>query len=79
MYSDLGRLRDRRDERRQDNNDMIIAVGGCVAQAEGGEIMRNAPYVDIVFGPQAYHRLPEMVARAKRSKDMKRREDRQRC
>ncbi|MBX3487334.1 MAG: tRNA (N6-isopentenyl adenosine(37)-C2)-methylthiotransferase MiaB [Candidatus Paracaedibacteraceae bacterium] len=71
MYSDLGRLRDRRDERRQDNNDMIIAVGGCVAQAEGGEIMRNAPYVDIVFGPQAYHRLPEMVARAKRSKDMK--------
>ena len=71
MYSDLGRLRDRRDERRQDNNDMIIAVGGCVAQAEGGEIMRNAPYVDIVFGPQAYHRLPEMVARAKRTKDMK--------
>jgi tRNA-2-methylthio-N6-dimethylallyladenosine synthase len=71
MYSDLGRLRDRRDERRQDNNDMIIAVGGCVAQAEGAEIMRNAPYVDIVFGPQAYHRLPEMVARAKRTKDMK--------
>lgn len=71
MYSDLGRLRDRRDERRKDNDDMIIAVGGCVAQAEGAEIMRNAPYVDIVFGPQAYHRLPEMVARAKRTKDMK--------
>ena len=71
MYSDLGRLRDRRDERRKDNDDMIIAVGGCVAQAEGAEIMRNAPYVDIVFGPQSYHRLPEMVARAKRAKDMK--------
>ncbi len=71
MYSDLGRLRDRRNERRKSDNDMIIAVGGCVAQAEGAEIMRNAPYVDIVFGPQAYHRLPEMVARAKRTKDMK--------
>ncbi|WP_010299341.1 tRNA (N6-isopentenyl adenosine(37)-C2)-methylthiotransferase MiaB [Candidatus Odyssella thessalonicensis] len=71
MYSDLGRLRDRRDERRQENEDMIIAVGGCVAQAEGAEIMRQAPYVDIVFGPQAYHRLPEMVARAKRAKDAK--------
>lgn len=71
MYSDLGRLRDRRDERRKDNDDMIIAVGGCVAQAEGAEIMRNAPYVDIVFGPQSYHRLPEMIARAKRAKDMK--------
>lgn len=71
MYSDLGRLRDHRDERRKDNDEMIIAVGGCVAQAEGAEIMRNAPYVDIVFGPQAYHRLPEMVARAKRTKDMK--------
>lgn len=71
MYSDLGRLRDRRDERRQDSQDMIIAVGGCVAQAEGAEIMRQAPYVDIVFGPQAYHRLPEMIARAKRSKDVK--------
>jgi tRNA-2-methylthio-N6-dimethylallyladenosine synthase len=71
MYSDLGRLRDRRDERRQDKQDIIIAVGGCVAQAEGAEIMRQAPYVDIVFGPQAYHRLPEMVARAKRAKDAK--------
>lgn len=71
MYSDLGRLRDRRDERRHDNQDMIIAVGGCVAQAEGAEIMRQAPYVDIVFGPQAYHRLPEMIAQAKRAKDAK--------
>ena len=45
---------------------MVLAVGGCVAQAEGAEILERAPFVDIVFGPQAYHRLPEMVARATR-------------
>ncbi len=70
VYSDLGRLRDTRQERRQDlKKDTIIAVGGCVAQAEGAEIMRQAPYVDMVFGPQTYHRLPEMIARAHRSMD----------
>jgi tRNA-2-methylthio-N6-dimethylallyladenosine synthase len=47
---------------------MLIAVGGCVAQAEGAEIRRRAPYVDIVFGPQTYHRLPELVARARRER-----------
>jgi tRNA-2-methylthio-N6-dimethylallyladenosine synthase len=46
---------------------MIIAVSGCVAQAEGEEIMRRAPYVDVVLGPQTYHRLPELVARAVRA------------
>ena len=46
---------------------MIIAVAGCVAQAEGAEILARAPYVDIVLGPQTYHRLPEMVARAARA------------
>ena len=45
---------------------MIIAVAGCVAQAEGAEIMKRAPYVDMVFGPQSYHQLPEMVAQATR-------------
>jgi tRNA-2-methylthio-N6-dimethylallyladenosine synthase len=69
VYSDLGRLRDQRDQRRQKNQDMMIAVGGCVAQAEGAEIIRQAPYVDLVFGPQTYHRLPEMIARAHRSLD----------
>jgi tRNA-2-methylthio-N6-dimethylallyladenosine synthase len=70
VYSDLGRLRDTRNERRQSQQkDTIIAVGGCVAQAEGAEIMRQAPYVDMVFGPQTYHRLPEMIARAHRSMD----------
>jgi tRNA-2-methylthio-N6-dimethylallyladenosine synthase len=46
---------------------MVIAVAGCVAQAEGAEITARAPWVDIVLGPQSYHRLPEMVARASRA------------
>lgn len=46
---------------------MIVAVAGCVAQAEGAELMRREPMVDMVFGPQTYHRLPEMVARANRA------------
>ena len=46
---------------------MILAVAGCVAQAEGAEIVARAPFVDIVLGPQTYHRLPEMVARASRA------------
>ncbi len=65
VYSDLGRIRPFKDDK------MIIAVGGCVGQAEGAEIMRRAPYVDIVLGPQTYHRLPEMIARAHRSQDKK--------
>ncbi len=66
VFSELGRLRKMKEARQQQGADMIIAVAGCVAQAEGAEIMRRAPYVDIVFGPQAYYRLPEMVARASR-------------
>ncbi|MBX9806023.1 MAG: tRNA (N6-isopentenyl adenosine(37)-C2)-methylthiotransferase MiaB, partial [Alphaproteobacteria bacterium] len=69
VFSDLGRLRDKREERRERGEDTVIAVGGCVAQAEGSEIIRQAPYVDMVFGPQTYHRLPEMVARATREAD----------
>ena len=68
VFSDLGRIRLHKTAREQTGDDMIIAVAGCVAQAEGAEIMRRAPYVDIVLGPQTYHRLPEMVARATRSK-----------
>ena len=45
---------------------MILAVAGCVAQAEGAEILTRAPFVDLVLGPQTYHRLPEMVARVMR-------------
>ncbi len=63
LYSDLGRLKDAKAERR---GDMMVAVAGCVAQAEGAEISKRAPIVDIVVGPQAYHRLPELIARAAR-------------
>jgi tRNA-2-methylthio-N6-dimethylallyladenosine synthase len=66
VFSDLGRLRPFKAAKAETGSDMIIAVAGCVAQAEGAEIMRRAPYVDMVFGPQTYHRLPEMVARAAR-------------
>ena len=63
VFSELGRLRNAKAAR---DGQMLIAVGGCVAQAEGEEIVRRAPYVDMVFGPQTYHRLPEMVALARR-------------
>jgi tRNA-2-methylthio-N6-dimethylallyladenosine synthase len=58
VYSEIGRLK------REDGSRPMIAVAGCVAQAEGAEIPRRAPSVDIVVGPQAYHRLPELVAEA---------------
>ncbi|MEI9995962.1 MAG: tRNA (N6-isopentenyl adenosine(37)-C2)-methylthiotransferase MiaB [Rhizomicrobium sp.] len=61
VYSELGRLKKIKDER-----GLTIAVAGCVAQAEGAEIVARAPQVDIVVGPQAYHRLPEMIARIAR-------------
>ena len=66
VYSELGRLRDLKAERRAEGRDLTIAVAGCVAQAEGEEIIRRQPAVDIVVGPQAYHRLPELLARAAR-------------
>ena len=66
VYSELGRLRDLKNERRaqggEGGRDLTIAVAGCVAQAEGEEIIRRQPAVDIVVGPQAYHRLPELLA-----------------
>jgi len=64
VFSELGRLKELQDERRAMGGDMLIGVAGCVAQAEGEEIARRAPVVDMVFGPQAYHRLPDMLARA---------------
>ena len=71
VFSDLGRLRAVKDERIQNGADMMIAVGGCVAQAEGAEIIKQAPYVSMVFGPQAYHKLPEMIAKTTREHDVK--------
>jgi tRNA-2-methylthio-N6-dimethylallyladenosine synthase len=67
VYSELGRLRRLKESRVASGDGMVIAVAGCVAQAEGEEILTRAPYVDIVLGPQTYHRLPEMVARASRA------------
>ena len=67
VFSELGRLRLLKLEREAAGGKMILAVAGCVAQAEGAEILARAPYVDIVLGPQTYHRLPEMVAQAARA------------
>jgi len=65
VYSDLGRIRPLKEE----NPDLIIGVGGCVAQQEGNRIQKRAPYVDIVFGPQSYHRLPELIREVRRRRN----------
>ncbi len=67
VFSELGKLRVMKQAREARGERMILAVAGCVAQAEGAEIVARAPFVDIVLGPQTYHRLPEMVARAARA------------
>ena len=67
VFSDLGRLRLLKQEKEAAGQKMVLAVAGCVAQAEGAEITARAPWVDLVLGPQTYHRLPEMVARASRA------------
>lgn len=64
VFSDLGRMRDHKNIRKAKGKKTLIAVAGCVAQAEGDVILERAPYVDMVFGPQAYHELPEMIIRA---------------
>ena len=66
VYSEIGRLRAHKQRRAGAGKTMTIAIAGCVAQAEGEEIIRRAPEVDLVVGPQAYHRLPELIARAAR-------------
>ncbi len=63
VYSELGRIRQHKEKNKPD---MKVAVAGCVAQAEGEEIMRRAPVVDMVLGPQTYHKLPEMIAKVHR-------------
>tara|TARA_R100001129_G_scaffold155571_1_gene118548 strand:+ start:1886 stop:3265 length:1380 start_codon:yes stop_codon:yes gene_type:complete len=68
VYSELGRINKMKQARQADGGAMILGVAGCVAQAEGEEVLKRAPYVDMVFGPQTYHRLPEMVARLHREK-----------
>ncbi|MBU4040946.1 MAG: tRNA (N6-isopentenyl adenosine(37)-C2)-methylthiotransferase MiaB [Alphaproteobacteria bacterium] len=68
VYSELGKLRELKDARAKASRTMTIAVAGCVAQAEGEEIMRRQPAVDLVVGPQAYHQLPELLARTARAR-----------
>jgi len=65
VYSELGRLKELRARRRAAGSDLMIGVAGCVAQAEGEEIIARAPVVDLVVGPQSYHRLPELIERAR--------------
>src|ERR1700726_255851 len=65
VYSELGRLRVVKDEAARSGRHMSIAVAGCVAQAEGSEIIRRAPVVDVVVGPQSYHHLPQLLERAR--------------
>src|SRR6202167_2310781 len=66
VYSELGRVRRLKEAAGADGRRVIIAVAGCVAQAEGEEILRRAPAVDLVVGPQSYHRLPDLLKRAER-------------
>lgn len=66
LFSELGRLREQQEIKASAGERMVLAVAGCVAQAEGAEIIRRAPNVDLVFGPQTYHQLPEMVGKAMR-------------
>jgi tRNA-2-methylthio-N6-dimethylallyladenosine synthase len=66
VYSELGRIRRLKHDATRAGRNLIVAVAGCVAQAEGEEIVRRAPVVDVVIGPQNYHRLPALLAQAER-------------
>jgi tRNA-2-methylthio-N6-dimethylallyladenosine synthase len=66
VYSELGRIRGLKEDKAKSGGRMLVAVAGCTAQAEGEEILARVPMVDMVVGPQSYHRLPEMIARLAR-------------
>ncbi|MFD0988095.1 tRNA (N6-isopentenyl adenosine(37)-C2)-methylthiotransferase MiaB [Methyloligella solikamskensis] len=68
VYSELGRVRKTKESRATGGKETMVAVAGCVAQAEGAEIMRRANVVDLVVGPQSYHQLPDLIAKAKGSR-----------
>jgi tRNA-2-methylthio-N6-dimethylallyladenosine synthase len=68
VYSELGRIKAMKQRKAEAGGAMTVAVAGCVAQAEGAEIMNRQPAVDLVIGPQSYHRLPELIARDHRSR-----------
>jgi tRNA-2-methylthio-N6-dimethylallyladenosine synthase len=65
VYSELGRIREMKAEREINGGELVIGVTGCVAQAEGSEILRRSPAVDLVVGPQTYHRLPDVLAKVR--------------
>jgi tRNA-2-methylthio-N6-dimethylallyladenosine synthase len=67
VYSELGKLRALKEEKAGRGNPMLIAVAGCVAQAEGELMLKRAPAIDLLVGPQTYHRLPEMIAKISRA------------
>jgi tRNA-2-methylthio-N6-dimethylallyladenosine synthase len=69
VFSDLGRIRMEKERRAKEGKDTLIVVGGCVGQAAGEQIIARAPFVDMVVGPQTYHRLPEIVMKTKRDRD----------
>ena len=66
VYSEVGRIRKIKEQRENEGKKFLLGVAGCVAQAEGEEILRRAPVVDMVFGPQSYHRLPDILARVEK-------------
>src|SRR5215208_6186995 len=68
VYSELGRVKALKAKRTATGLETRVVVAGCVAQAEGGEIIRRAPVVDVVVGPQSYHRLPQLLAKAGRER-----------
>src|SRR5437899_2540372 len=67
VFSELGQIRRMKERKAAAGGEMLVAVAGCVAQAQGEEIMARQKAVDLVVGPQAYHRLPELIARAHRA------------
>ncbi|MDB2415398.1 tRNA (N6-isopentenyl adenosine(37)-C2)-methylthiotransferase MiaB [Rickettsiales bacterium] len=67
VYSELGRIRKYKDDMQKKGQQMLIAVAGCVGQAEGEEIFRRAPYVDVVVGPQSYQSLPDLIGEVQRT------------
>ncbi len=69
VYSELGRMKRLKKAKQDSGGEMLVAVAGCVAQAEGAEIIRRAKTVDLVFGPQTYHRLPDLIARRLKTGD----------
>jgi tRNA-2-methylthio-N6-dimethylallyladenosine synthase len=67
VYSELGRLRRLKQAGAEHGREVLVGVAGCIAQAEGEEILRRAPAVDLVVGPQSYHRLPELLGKARQA------------